>query len=251
MRIYLSPEAITKKREIVLPPDKARHAVSVMRCKKGDELTIIDGLGSSYLAAISSTQDKKVAIDIICELNLDTESCVNLVLCQGILKGEKMDLVVQKATELGVKSITPLISARSQVRETRKAERWRKIAEESAEQCGRAVIPEICEPQGFRAFLETLAERKDFNGLIFWERGGLSPDEALKRAGFSGGSANRLFLCVGPEGGFEASEVEAAESRGFVRTTLGKRTLRADTAAVAALSVVQFLAENDKTAEKV
>jgi 16S rRNA (uracil1498-N3)-methyltransferase len=257
MRIYLSPESIETKAGIVLPPDKARHVASVMRCKKGDKLTVIDGRGRSYLAIISSMQKKDVLIDIIreSESESESESPVNLILCQGILKGEKMDLVIQKATELGVKAVIPLISARSQVRETRKTQRWRRIAEESAEQCGRAVVPEIYEPQGIGDFLETSGRMKASGGLVFWEGGGLSPDEALEKTGFwtiAGMPAKSpLLLCIGPEGGFEKSEVEALESRGFIRATLGRRILRADTAAVTALAIVQFLAEKNKTTDKV
>lgn len=240
MRIYLSPESIKQKTAIVLPPDKSRHLITVMRCKAGDEITIIDGLGHSYLAEISSIKKKDVLIDMLLETDSDMESPVELVLCQGILKGEKMDLVIQKATELGVRKIIPVISDRCQVRETRKTARWRKIAEEAAEQCGRAVIPEINEPVEFDNLIES-AKMRASRGLIFWEQGGLSPDESMVKTSVSGVSP--LFLLIGPEGGFSPAEVDLAESGGFIRSTLGRRILRAETAAIAAIAIVQYLAE--------
>ena len=249
MRIYLSPESIEKKNSIELPPDKSCHAISVMRCKTGDDLTVFDGRGRSYLARISGIQKKSVLLDIIEELAPDVESPLNLVLCQGILKGEKMDLVVQKTTELGINKIVPLISARCQVRETRRTKRWRKIAEEASEQCGRSVVPEISEPQAFGDFFEKIIPAAAPKGIIFWEKGGIAPDEALDKAGLP--IEGPLILCIGPEGGFERAEVDVAEARGFIRTTLGRRTLRADTAAITAVALVQFLAGKNKTADEV
>jgi len=248
MRIYLSRETIAKKTGILLPPDKARHVVSVMRCKKDDEITVFDGWGRSYLAKVAGIQKKSVSIDIVQELMGDTESSARLVLCQGILRGQKMDFVIQKTTELGIKEVIPLISGRCQVKETRKTPRWRKIAEEAAEQCGRSVVPRIREPQTFGDFFETFVSAESPQGIIFWEKGGLSADEALEKIG---PSKAPLFLCIGPEGGFMQSEVEMAESRAFIRATLGSLILRAETASIVAVALVQFLAEKNKTSGKV
>lgn len=248
MRIYIPPESILRKIGIVVPPDKSRHLLTVMRCKNGDELTVIDGHGKSYLARVSDIQKKTIRIDIIRESILETESPVAIILCQGVLKGEKMDLVIQKATELGTSEIIPVISERCQVKKTRKTQRWRKIAEEAAEQCGRGVIPDVREPQPFAVICNTLVGGKAASRLIFWEGGGLPLDEAMEKAGFSGASPDitdkvALVMCVGPEGGFAPSELEAAEASGFIRATLGKRILRAETAAIAAVTIAQFLAE--------
>ena len=252
MRIYISPESITKKIGIVVPPDKSRHLMTVMRCKHGDELTVIDGRGKAYLARISDIQKKTVIIDILSETIQDAESTVPIILCQGILKGDKMDLVIQKATELGISEIIPAISERCQVKETRKTQRWRKLAEEAAEQCGRAVIPDVREPQPFAGIFEMPAIEHAAARLIFWEGGGLSLDEAMEKTAFSPGisagttdvtTKGAVVIFIGPEGGFASSEIEAVESRGIIRATLGKRILRAETAAIAAVTLVQFLAE--------
>jgi 16S rRNA (uracil1498-N3)-methyltransferase len=240
MRIFLPPELIEKRSGIILPADKARHLVAVMRCGKGDEITIIDGKGRSYLAAITDIRNTNVSVSVLREIRSDAEPRVTLTLFQGILKGEKMDMVIQKATELGASRIVPLVSERCLVRETRKAGRWRKIAAEAAEQCGRAVIPVISDRFTYTDFIRDAALARPPGGLIFWEEGGLPVDSALSRLGPPRG---RISLCIGPEGGFTRAEVEAAGSAGFIATTLGRLILRAETASIAAIALVRFLAE--------
>ncbi|HMK57028.1 MAG TPA: 16S rRNA (uracil(1498)-N(3))-methyltransferase [Dissulfurispiraceae bacterium] len=247
MRIYLLPELIARKTEILIPAEKSHHLLTVMRCGAGDMLTVIDGMGKAYAARISAISKKKVMIDILHEENTDSESPVNMVLCQGVLKGEKMDLVIQKATELGINEIVPMITGRSQVRETRKTARWRKIAEEAAEQCGRAVIPVVRSPRTFGEILAHLNDEQISGGIIFWEEGGLPLDDALMKTGFAGRDARpdkgKLALMIGPEGGFSASEVEDAEFHGLIRASLGRRILRSETAAIAAVALLQFVIE--------
>jgi 16S rRNA (uracil1498-N3)-methyltransferase len=240
MRIYIPPELINQGSDIILPPDKSRHLAAVLRCSEGDEVYIIDGKGRSYLARIRSILKKNVHIDILSELYTDTEPKVYLVLCPAVLKSDKTDFVMQKATELGVKEIIPLIAERCQVRETRRAVRWRKIAEEASEQCGRAVIPIIHEPITFENFMKKVISDREAVGLIFMEDGGLSPDEALDRTGCA---IRRILILIGPEGGFSPAEAALAEQAGFCRATLGPGILRADTAAIAAVALTRFLAE--------
>jgi 16S rRNA (uracil1498-N3)-methyltransferase len=240
MRIFLPPELIEKRSDIILPADKARHLVAVMRCGKGDEITLIDGKGRSYLAAITDIRKDNVSVSVIREIRSDAESGVTLTLFQGILKGEKMDMVIQKATELGASRIVPLVSERCLVRETRKTGRWRKIAEEAAEQCGRTVIPVISDYSAYADFIRDAARARPPGGLFFWEEGGVPVDTALGRLE---PPRDRVSVCIGPEGGFTRAEVEAAESAGFITTTLGRSILRAETASIAAIALVRFLAE--------
>ncbi|MDI6801016.1 MAG: 16S rRNA (uracil(1498)-N(3))-methyltransferase [Thermodesulfovibrionales bacterium] len=250
MRILVPCEEIKKIKAVRLSYDKSHYLSSVLRCRKGDSLEVFDGHGKAYKAEISAISKENVFIDIIEELTSDTESTVNLILCQGILKGEKMDLVIQKTVELGVNDIAPVITERCLVRETRKTNRWRKIAEEAAKQCGRTVIPVIHEPIEFSQFLKgqgSGVKGHKLTGFIFWEEGGVPLNEAFFKvySSFCRQSPNLpIHLFIGPEGGFAQEEVKTAEEYGLIRTTLGRRILRAETAAISSVALVQFLFEN-------
>jgi len=240
MRIYLPPELVRQWSGIVLPPVKARHIATVMRYKAGDDFLIVDGEGKAYKAVIAAIQGREVIADILGETEPPPAFPFHLALCAGLLKGEKMDLVAQKATELGAREIIPLITERCQLRETRKVERWRKISEESVEQCGGVFLPVVHEPVLFGRFITEYSADNNNHGLIFMEDWGKPADEALN---MKTGSMNRIHLLVGPEGGFTPEELAAAEHAGFVRTTLGGSILRAETASIAALAITRFILE--------
>jgi len=155
VRIIIPKKEIQKNR-ITLSGEKARYLISVLRCSAGDELQVFDGEGSLYKSKITGIENKKVVIDLLKQISLNAESPLNLILVQGILKGEKMDMVIQKATELGVKEIIPAITERSQIRHTRKVDRWRKIAEEASKQSGRTIIPVVHEPMEFSNFINNI-----------------------------------------------------------------------------------------------
>ena len=248
MRIILKKEEI-KGNRITLSGEKARYLISVLRCSAGDELQVFDGEGSLYKSEITEIENKKVIIDLLEQISLNAESPLNLILVQGILKGEKMDMVIQKATELGVKEIIPAITERSQIRHTRKVDRWRKIAEEASKQSGRTMIPVVHEPIEFN-LLFAVNDSRPLNGFIFWEEGGLSLKEAIKQSAVSIQHSensqlstlnSQLFVLVGPEGGFSKAEVNLAVSKGLITVSLGKRILRAETAAISAVALIQFL----------
>jgi len=239
VRIILPKELINDK-ELTISGEKARYLISVLRCNAGDELQVFDDGGSFYKAKVSGIENKKVIIDLIKKVSLDTESPLDLVLVQGILKGEKMDWVIQKTTELGVKEIIPAITERSQVRETRKISRWRKIAEEASKQSGRSIIPMIHEPVEFSSWLMT-DSTEHLNGFIFWEEGGLPLKEAVNQMPIHPFTNSPIHLFIGPEGGFSKDEVRLAEHRGLIAASLGKRILRSETAAISAVALAQFL----------
>jgi 16S rRNA (uracil1498-N3)-methyltransferase len=220
---------------VTLRDDKARYLSTVLRCRRGDPLIVKDNKGSTFAAKITGIAGKEVTVEILERQELHTESPLGITLLQGILKGEKMDFVIQKATELGVKEILPVATERSQVRETRKLPRWRKIAEEASRQSGRDMIPLIHEPTEFSS-LFSAAPPHPGGGIVFWEQGGEDLQAALNA--FRG--TRRISLFTGPEGGFSEREIRAASKGGFLTATLGKRVLRAETAAVAAVSIVQF-----------
>ena len=146
-----------------------------------------------------------------------------------------MDFVIQKTTELGVSAIIPVITERSQLRETRKHPRWKKIAEEASRQSGRIKIPEIFENYSFQDIFD-LPVLYSGRGILFWEQGG----EKLPAVTEILRHADKIFLLVGPEGGFSEEEVLLASTKGVVTATLGRRTLRAETASITAVSIIQF-----------
>ena len=250
--IFIPPSDIQQSSQIRLSYEKSRYLINVMRHGLGAKIKVIDGCGGAFLAEIQSIENGLVSVGITEELALDSEPSLDLVLCQGLIKGDKMDFVVQKATELGVKQIILLITERVVVKETRKLKRWRKIAEEAAEQCGRAVIPTIHEPITIRNFFSGNALIKDeqvLNGFIFWEEGGEQLSRAFAKMIYNRKALNCLKSClpvyviIGPEGGLTQDEVRLTEEKGFIKTTLGNRLLKSETASITALAIVQFLIE--------
>ncbi len=243
MRIYVPAIDLAQRIGVRLSEHKAHHLSSVLRARKGDALTVFDGRGKAYTAIVAESAKKRVLLDICEEVPADNELRNHIILCAAILKGEKMDFVVQKATELGVMEIQPLVSDRTIVKETRRLGRWRAIAEESCEQCGRTILPIIHEPWTFRDFFTS---RHDLSGFVFWEAGGLPLAEAHrtavdKRAALPPGYP--WHVVIGPEGGMTVAEIELAAGKGLVLSMLGRRVLRAETAAIVAIGIVQFLVE--------
>jgi len=224
--------------------EKAHYISTVLRCNIHDTVIVTDSAGFTYSARISAITKKQTTLEITGAFHQDNESPIEIILLQGLLKGEKMDLIIQKATELGVTEIMPVITERSQIRETRKIPRWQKIAGEASRQCGRNRIPLIHEPEAF----ETVIAFQGFSkGIICWEKEGSPFSTALDELK----DRKKIVLCIGPEGGFSEKEVRAAEDRGFTVTSLGKRILRAETAALTAIALAQFvlgdLSDNDLT----
>jgi 16S rRNA (uracil1498-N3)-methyltransferase len=258
-RIYFSVSNI-KDNRMSITGEKARYLTSVLRCRKGDELIIFDGKGYCYRTTILKADKKEIIAEVIEKFPSDTESHINITLVQGLLKGEKMDMVIQKTTELGVKEIIPVVTERSQLRETRRVARWRKIAEEASRQSGRSVIPIIHEPMNFSDAFNLLQPK----GILFYEQGGMKLSEAVekirmqdtgykiqdtKKSNLSQNHAScimhhvssQFYLFVGPEGGFTKEEVTFAKEKGFMVISFGRRILRAETAAISAVTLVQFL----------
>lgn len=255
-RIYL-PVSDIKEGRILITDEKARYLTSVLRCRKGDDLIVFDGEGNCFRTTIVKADRKEIITEVIEKFPCNTESHINIILVQGLLKGEKMDIVIQKTTELGVKEIIPVFTERSQLRETRKIARWGKIAVEASRQSGRSVIPIIHEPVDFNLFT-TYASQDSLQGFIFYEEGGISLKEAVLRIRIQDtgyrmqDKKNRascvvhhaslsIYIVIGPEGGFTKEEVTLAKEKGLLVTSLGKRILRAETAAISAVTLVQFL----------
>jgi 16S rRNA (uracil1498-N3)-methyltransferase len=220
-------------RTVTIRGEKARYLSAVLRCETGDPLTLKDNRGNTYSARIISATKSEVEAELLGKQEPEQEPALRLTVLQGLLKGEKMDLVVQKATELGVSEIIPVVTERSQVRETRKLPRWKKIAEEASRQSGRSTIPEIGD---IVPLARLLGARRVPPGMIFWEKKGMAFRDAAEH--FRG--SRDLALLTGPEGGFSEAEIEAAVNAGLIPVSMGKRILRAETASIAAVTVVQF-----------
>jgi len=228
--IFVSPDVLSAE-EVKIAGSQAKH-LSVLRVKKGEIIKAFDGLGYKYDCKILHIKKNIFVVTKLNKVPCTAESPVSITLVQGIAKGDKMDLIIQKATELGVNNIIPLITDRSMVKHTTKVERWRKIALSAAEQSCRGKIPEINEPLSFDRFLE-----KRHIGIIFYEEG---KKRNLKHTLKNFKDSKDISLLIGPEGGFSKAEVDAAVEKGFIEASLGPRVLRTETAAIKAISIIQY-----------
>jgi len=233
-RIYL-PAPVFLNNQISITDEKAHYLASVLRCGKGDCLIIFDGKGNCFRTTIVTADKREVVAEVAEKIPCNLESDLNITLVQGLLKGEKMDMVIQKTTELGVKEILPVISGRSQLRDTKKIARWRKIAEEASRQSGRSIVPVVHETVEFDNFLSA---HDSIHGLVFYEEGGVGLTEAVSSLIPRHSS---FFVLIGPEGGFTKEEITLAKEKGLIVASLGKRILRAETAAISAVTLAQFL----------
>jgi 16S rRNA (uracil1498-N3)-methyltransferase len=203
----------------------------------GDGLVLFDGGGSEWLATLGAVEGGEVVVRLLEERSPSTEPAARVTLCQGLLKTNRFEFVIQKATELGVHAVQPVVTRRS-VAEPPSGQRilrWSRIAREAAEQSGRLRVPEVLAA----ASLEVAAAGSDAPAIALWEgERTVSLREALM--GASGGGKDGLRLFVGPEGGFEAGEAEVLKASGATLATLGARILRSETAGVAAVTVAMY-----------
>ena len=234
-RIFLPPEKIFRDKAIIDGTD-VKYLTHVLRSSLGDEITLLDGTGKGYKGKIASINKNKIEVQIKEAIKMETESSIDITLAQGIPKAEKMEIVIQKTTELGIKNIVPLITQRSVVKTKSpvRLERWAKIAISSAQQSGRSKVPLIDGITGYREFL---SHGFSGTGLIFYEG---ENKRGLKELLRGLKSVKEITFLIGPEGGFTNEEVELATRRGFTPVGLGPRILRTETAAITALSILQY-----------
>ncbi len=228
--------ALSLGAEIVLPEAAARHAVTVLRLQVGDTLNLFNGEGGEYQATLVAVNKRETRARLLAFDATERESPVDITLALGISAGERMDYSLQKATELGVSSIQPLATERSVVklageRADKRLQHWQHVVIAACEQCGRNRVPVVAPVQKLFAYLAEVDRGK--RRLL------LSPDAAtpLKRVAPAAG----VVLLIGAEGGLAPAEYQAAEASGFEPVRLGPRTLRTESAPVAALAVLQAL----------
>lgn len=235
-RLYF-PDDIPAHGECTLPEAQAHHAARVLRLQEGDAVTLFDGRGTEYAATIMRIGKQSVVVRISEAREVDRESPLPVTLVQGISSGERMDYTIQKAVELGVTRIQPISTQRSVVRlRDERAEKrvahWQYVTIAACEQCGRNVVPEVAPVLAFMDWAGGLPLQRDGELRLM-----LSPhaDKTLDEMP----APTSVTLLIGPEGGFDATEVEVAKQRDFLAVKLGPRVLRTETAALVALSVLQ------------
>lgn len=243
-RFYVEGIALVPDTEIELPAEIAHQARDVLRLQPGGILRLLDGAGGEYPAAVLALDRRRVTVRLGARTEGHAEPAARIVLCQGVLKAAKFEVVLQKCTELGVAAFVPLLCERAVAAADEagkageaKRRRWARIAAEAMEQCGGTRLPEISAP---RPLMHTLAALPPGAiALIPWEE---ERDTTL-RAALSSALTNRqpapteVYLFIGPEGGFSAGEIALARRHGAVPVTLGPRILRAETAALAAATL--------------
>lgn len=232
-RVHVA-EPLAAGRGCLVSGAAANHISRVLRLREGDELTLFDGHGGEYGARIASFRKDAVQVEVQEHRALERESALHLTLVQGVSRGERMDIVMQKATELGVSRIVPVLTERTVVKlderqGERKVQHWRGIVISACEQCGRNRVPEVASPLGFHETLRTLDA--DATRVL------LSPAGTLRASDLA--RPSKVTLLIGPEGGLSDNEQLAAVAAGFQQVQLGPRILRTETAALAALAALQ------------
>ncbi|MGI9235450.1 MAG: 16S rRNA (uracil(1498)-N(3))-methyltransferase [Woeseiaceae bacterium] len=236
-RLHIT-ESVDENAAVELDADKARYLSRVLRLQVGDVVAVFDGLGSEYSATITAIGKSKASLCINARSESVTESSLRVHLVQGISRGERMDFVVQKATELGVKRISPVLTEFGVVkldaaRAGKRRDHWQKVAASACEQSGRVRLPLIDTPVALNHWFGSKPTQVDTE--IILQPGAPTPLVRVDRP------ETKVCVLVGPEGGFSNIEMEDAEVAGFSPVSLGPRVLRTETAAVAALSVLQAL----------
>jgi len=225
---------------VTLDEAQSRHIAKSLRMKKGDMLTLSCGDGNDYGCMIDSITGSDVSLTVCYKQANNSEPDVKVHLYQGVPKGDKLEDVIQKCTELGITAVTPVLTARSVSRPDEKAARkkqarYQKISLEAAQQSGRGIVPEICPMEKLKdAVMKDKSEVK----ILFYECGGEPLKKIIKKG------IKSVSIYIGPEGGFEKEEVELIQSNGGIVATLGKRILRTQTAPVAALTSIMLLTDN-------
>lgn len=224
--------------KLELAADKARYLGRVLRLRVGDNLSVFDGQGSEFSATITAIGKATATLRVDDKVAVTTESPLRVHLVQGISRGERMDFVVQKATELGVKRLTPVLTDFGVVkldamRSEKRREHWQKVATSACEQSGRVRLPLIDTPITLKNWFGN--KPKQVDSEIILRPGASTPLAEIDSP------ATKVCVLIGPEGGFSDTEFDDAEIAGFRPVSLGPRVLRTETAAIAAIAVLQSL----------
>jgi 16S rRNA (uracil1498-N3)-methyltransferase len=240
-RFFITPEQVTGP-YITVTDEDVRHIATVLRMKTGDHLLLCDGKGTEYTVKIDRVGRSEIKTEIVEKITKKIRSPL-VTLGQGLPKSDKMEWIVQKATELGVSTIVPLVTERTimKVREEEKRlVRWRKICREAAMQSNRPDIPEVARIQALGDYIRDLPQAGQAGPgtllILPWEEG----TEHIKNVLRGKLDVKNVVVLIGPEGGFSAAEAAMAQEKGFRAVSLGPNILRTETAAVAVLSMILY-----------
>ncbi|HDZ88363.1 MAG TPA: 16S rRNA (uracil(1498)-N(3))-methyltransferase [Nitrospirae bacterium] len=222
---------------IILDRENSHYVRNVLRFSRGDKLTVFNGTGREYVCTVFSlTENVTLSIADVVESHI--KPLKEIILLQGLLKGRKMDIVVRKATEIGVGSIVPVVTERSRIRSTSKVLRWRKIAMEASRQCRRTDVPNVSHPiDADDLFTDFLSRYPDALKVVFYENGKTPVGDFRKQIR----EAKTVIILVGPEGGLSDGEVETLAGAGFKVAGLGDFILRAETASLISAGIIQYI----------
>lgn len=234
-RLYID-QPLTAGQTLVVDGEPARYIGRVLRCRPGQTIVLFDGGGAEFPSLIETIAQKSVTFRVGEAVHRDVESPLALRLMQGLSRGERMDTVIQKATELGVQRLSPLECEFSVVhlddrRADRRTRHWRGICQSACEQCGRNKLPVVDAPASFAA---AIADSGGQATRLLLHPGAAQSLQDIEPPA-------EVTLLVGPEGGFSDGELAQADEAGFIRVSLGPRTLRTETAAIAAVTLAQAL----------
>ncbi len=234
-RVYVA-DGIPGPGELVLAGDAAAHLGQVLRARPGDDVVLFDGRGGEYPATVTDVQRRQLELRVNAHDIIEREAPLPVVLLQGLCRGERMDLVVRKATELGVAAILPVLAERSVVklsarRVDKRLDHWRSVVVSACEQCGRNRLPEILAPA---TLADAVARQGPAVRVLLDPEGSAFLDTLPKPEGPGG-----VALLVGPEGGLTEAERALAREAGYTGLRIGPRVLRTETAAIAGVALLQ------------
>ena len=241
---FFVEDSQVSEKSILITGSDVNHIKNVLRMKKGQKIRISDASGHGYFCNITDISQECVTSEIIEKDEFGTELSNRIYLFQGLPKGDKMELVIQKAVELGAYEIVPVAMKNCVVKldekkAAAKVKRWQTIAESAAKQSKRMIVPEVKMPMTFRQALD-YGKTLDYNLIPYENENGM---DAAREKVNACRNYKHIGFYIGPEGGYDPSEIELADEAGFPRISLGKRILRTETAGLAVLSILMFAIE--------
>lgn len=242
-RIIITESSFKPGQDIDLTGEKYHYLARVLRCRKGEKIMVGDGKGNFFFGELSFMDKDKIQINLMEPVKIVWEDRISTTLIQSLPKGNKIERIIRGATELGINSVQPVVSQRTLTRYDggkvqEKNQRFKRIAQEAARQCGRPSLPFICDIKDYVDALEGFKDKENTLKIIFWEaEETFGIYQALKE---NGPGIDNVVLAVGPEGGWGDDEVHAAKKAGFLSIKFGHGILRVETAAISFLSMIKF-----------